>query len=104
MAIVINSNPTATSASSNLSKANDALRKSLARLSSGHRIVSPEDDAGGLAVAYKLNAQLNRNDVIRQNVQNGLSLLQVQDGALTVAGSIVDRISEPTGRYRDVMT
>ena len=102
MAIVINSNPTATSASSNLSKANDALRKSLARLSSGHRIVSPEDDAGGLAVAYKLNAQLNRNDVIRQNVQNGLSLLQVQDGALTVAGSIVDRISELRTMAEDV--
>jgi len=102
MAIVINSNPTATIASNNLSKANDALRKSLSRLSSGYRIVSPEDDAGGLAVAYKLNAQLNRNDVVRQNVQNGISLLQVQDGALAVAGSIVDRISELRTMAQDV--
>ena len=53
-------------------------------------------------MAYKLNAQLNRNDVIRQNVQNGLSLLQVQDGALTVAGSIVDRISELRTMAEDV--
>jgi flagellin len=102
MAIVINSNPTATSASNNLAKANEALRKSLARLSSGHRIVSPEDDAGGLAVAYKINAQLNRNEVVRQNVQNGISLLQVQDGALAVAGNIVDRISELRMMAEDV--
>jgi flagellin len=102
MAIVINSNPTATSASNNLAKANEALRKSLARLSSGHRIVNPEDDAGGLAVAYKINAQLNRNDVVRQNVQNGISLLQVQDGALAVAGKIVDRISELRMMAEDV--
>ena len=82
MAIVINSNPTATAASNNLSSANDALRKSLARLSSGYRIVSPEDDAGGLAVAYKLSAQLKRNHAIKNNVQNGISFLQVQDGHL----------------------
>ena len=40
-------------------------------------------------MAYKLNAQLNRNDVVRQNVQNGISLLQVQDGALTVALAVL---------------
>ena len=94
MTVVINSNPAASSASANLSDANEALRKSLSRLSSGNRIVSPQDDAGGLAVAYKLKGQLKRNDVIKQNVQNGLSLLQVQDGALASAGSIVSRISE----------
>ena len=82
MTVVINSNPAASSASANLSDANEALRKSLSRLSSGNRIVSPQDDAGGLAVAYKLKGQLKRNDVIKQNVQNGLSLLAVQDGAL----------------------
>ena len=52
MPIVVNSNTTATIASFNLSHANDSLRKSLARLSSGKRIVSPADDAGGMAVAY----------------------------------------------------
>ena len=51
MPIVVNSNASATSASFNLSRANDSLRKSLARLSSGNKIVSPADDAGGLAVA-----------------------------------------------------
>jgi len=54
MAIVVNSNTTATITSFNLSKANDALRKSIARLSSERRIVSPADDAGGMSVGYKL--------------------------------------------------
>jgi flagellin-like hook-associated protein FlgL len=102
MAIVINSNPTATTASNNLSKANEALRKSLARLSSGYRIVSPEDDAGGLAVAYKLSAQLKRNHAIRNNVQNGISLLQVQDAALTSAGTVVSRMAELRAMAQDI--
>ena len=54
MPIVVNSNSTATVASFNLSAANNALRKSLNRLSSGKPGVSPADDAGGLSVAYKL--------------------------------------------------
>ena len=58
MPIVVNSNVTATTASFNLSHANNALRKSLARLSSGNRIVNPADDAGGMAVAYKLDSTL----------------------------------------------
>ena len=94
MPIVVNSNTTATTASFNLSRANDALRKSLARLSSGNRIVSPADDAGGMAVAYKLNSKLKRTEAVRQNIQNGISYLQVQDGALSVVGKILDRISE----------
>ena len=59
MPIVVNTNSAATSASFNLSKANDALRKSLARLSSGNRITNPAEDAGGLAVAYKLDSHAN---------------------------------------------
>jgi len=56
MPIVVNTNSAATSASFNLSKANDALRRSLSRLSSGNRITNPAEDAGGLAVAYKLDS------------------------------------------------
>ena len=59
MPIVINTNAAATTASFNLSKNADALRKSLARLSSGNRITQPAEDAGGLAVAYKLDSQRN---------------------------------------------
>lgn len=102
MPIVVNSNPSATTASNNLSKANDALRKSLARLSSGKRIVSPADDAGGLAVAYKLESRLNRIEALKQNVQNGISYLQVQDGALSAIGDVLTRMSELRTMAQDV--
>jgi len=102
MPIVVNTNSTATVASFNLSHANDALRKSLGRLSSGKRIVSPADDAGGLAVAYKLNSKLKRTEAVRTNVQNGISYLQVQDGALNTVGKILDRMSELRTMAQDV--
>jgi flagellin len=94
MPITVNTNTTATTASFNLSNANTSLRKSLARLSSGKRIVSPADDAGGLAVAYKLNSKLSRTEAVRHNVQNGLSYLQVQDGAMSTVAKVVDRMAE----------
>ena len=102
MPIVVNTNTAATTASFNLSRANDALRKSLGRLSSGNRIVNPEDDAGGLAVAYKLASKLKRTEAVRTNVQNGVSYLQVQDGALSTVGKIVDRMAELRTMAQDV--
>ena len=102
MPIVVNTNTAATTASFNLSRANDALRKSLGRLSSGNRIVSPADDAGGLAVAYKLGSKLKRTEAVRTNVQNGVSYLQVQDGALSTVGKIIDRMAELRTMAQDV--
>ena len=102
MPIVVNSNASATSASYNLSRANDALRKSLGRLSSGNRINSPADDAGGLAVAYKLDSKLNRTEAVIQNSQNGLSFLQVQDGALATVGKVLDRMGELRTMAQDI--
>ena len=102
MPIVVNSNASATSASFNLSRANDSLRKSLGRLSSGNRINSPADDAGGLAVAYKLDAKLSRTEAVIQNSQNGLSFLQVQDGALATVGKVLDRMGELRTMAQDI--
>jgi flagellin len=102
MPIVVNSNASATEASFNLSRANDSLRKSLGRLSSGNRINSPADDAGGLAVAYKLDSKLNRTEAVIQNSQNALSYLQVQDGALSTVGKILDRMGELRTMAQDV--
>ena len=102
MPIVVNSNASATTASFNLSRANDALRKSLGRLSSGNRINNPADDAGGLAVAYKLNSKANRTSAILQNTQNALSCMQVQDSGLQTAGKIVDRMSELRVMAQDI--
>ena len=94
MAITINTNSTATIASLNLNKSNADLRTSLNRLSSGKQIVSPADDAGGLAVSTKLTAALNRSAGVDKNISNGISYLQTQDGALSVTSSILDRMSE----------
>jgi flagellin len=102
MPIVVNSNATATSASFNLSRANDALRQSLERLSSGKKINSAADDAGGLAVAYKLDSRINRTSALIQNSQNALSFLQVQDSALSTVGSIVDRMAELRTMAQDI--
>jgi flagellin len=102
MPIVVNSNASATEASFNLSRANDSLRKSLARLSSGNRINSPADDAGGLAVAYKLNSKLNRTEAVIQNSQNALSYLQVQDASLQTVGKVLDRMAELRTMAADV--
>ncbi len=94
MPIVVNTNAAATTASFNLSKNAEALRKSLARLSSGNRITKPAEDAGGLAVAYKLDSHTRRTEAVLNNHQNALSFLQVQDGALETVGKIVNRMSE----------
>ena len=102
MPVVVNSNASATASSFNLSRANDALRKSLERLSTGKRINSAADDAGGLSVAYKLNSKMNRTSAIIQNSQNALSYLQVQDSSLSAAGKIVDRMAELRTMAQDI--
>ena len=102
MPIVVNSNASATEASFNLSRNNEALRKSLGRLSSGKRISNPADDAGGLAVAYKLNSTINRSYATIQNAQNALSYLQVQDSALATTGKILDRMAELRVMAQDI--
>ena len=102
MPIVLNTNSAATEATFNLSKANDSLRRTIARLSSGNRITKPIDDAGGLAVAYKLQSSVKRTEAALNNHQNALSYLQVQDGVLEAIGDIVDRMSELRTMAADV--
>jgi flagellin len=94
MSVVINTNFSATVASNNLAASNQSLQKSLNRLSSGSKIVSPADDAGGLAVSMKLSAAAKRQGAADANIGNSVSLLQTQDGALKVAAKVLDRISE----------
>lgn len=98
----INTNPAAASAAFSLNKNNQLLQASLKRLSSGSRIADPTDDAGGLAVSMRLNAQINRTQGAMNNVANALSFVQVQDGALSTVGAIVDRMSELRSYTDDV--
>ena len=102
MSITINSNLATSQASLSLKRASDRLSKSLQRISSGNRIVTPSEDAGGLAVAMKLESSLRRATATMSNTQNGVSFLQMQDGALKVAGEIIDRMGELKSFYNDV--
>jgi flagellin len=102
MPIVVNTNTAANTASFNLNKNAEALRKSLARLSSGKRITQPAEDAGGMAVAYKLDSQAKRTEAVLNNHQNALSFLQVQDGALETVGKVVNRMGELRTMAADV--
>jgi len=103
MSFTINSNPAASGARLHLSRNNMNLQKSIARLSSGQRVEKPSDDAGGMAVAMKLESQILRSGAAMQNILNGISFLEVQDGVLSNAGQIVDRMSELKSLYHDVM-
>jgi flagellin len=94
MSVVINSNYAASVASNNLATSSTMLQKSLNRLSSGSKIVNPADDAGGLAVSMRLSAAARRSGAASTNVANSVSFLQTQDGALKVAGKVLERVSE----------
>ena len=94
MSLVISTNSTATQSRNYLAANQTNLQRSLGRLASGSRIVRPSDDAGGLAVGNKITATVNRNVRAQQNVSNAISFLQVQDGALSSVGKILDRMSE----------
>lgn len=101
MSVVINTNYAATIAANNLATSNTMLQRSLNRLSSGSKIVNPADDAGGLAVSMKLSAAARRQGAVQSNLGNAVSFLQTQDGAMKIAGKVLDRISELKTLYTD---
>ncbi|MCL5095946.1 MAG: flagellin [Candidatus Omnitrophica bacterium] len=100
--MVINTNIQAQAAAQNLQNSQAALSKSLARLSSGSKIVSPADDAAGLAVASRLDAQIKRLEAAQSNVGNAISFTQTQDGYLKKIAKALDRMSELSLMAQDV--
>jgi flagellin len=100
--ISINTNTASSFAAYNLTNANVSLQRSLNRLSSGSRINSSFDDAGGLAVSMRLSASLRRTEATQANVSNGMSFLQTQDGVLKNAEKILARLSELAQLSTDV--
>ena len=102
MSVVINTNSAASLASYNLSETNVNLQRSLNRLSSGSRINSSYDDAGGLAVSMKLASAIRRTDATLANVNNALAFLQTQDGVLKTADKVISRMSELAAMGQDV--
>ena len=92
--MIINTNVSAVSSQRHLGESTQRLNASLARLASGSRIVSPQDDAAGLAVASKFDAQIQRNRGVAQNLTSAVSYSQTQDGFLQKVGKALDRMSE----------
>src|SRR5687768_14878814 len=92
--MVINTNMPAMEASRLLDTSNSALAKSLQRLSSGSRIISPEDDAAGLSQAAKLHNENLRDNATRTVLANGISFLQTKDGFLKKVHTALNRMSE----------
>src|SRR4051795_4000358 len=100
--MVINTNTSAQSSARLLGESSSMLAKSLARLSSGSKIVSPEDDAAGLAVSTRFDAQINRISAASSNVGNAISFNQTQDGFLKKVSKALDRMGELAVLSQDV--
>jgi len=99
---VINTNVQAIAAARNLNASQEMLGRSLARLSSGSKIVNPSDDAAGLAVSEKLDAQNRRVKAAVNNVQNAVSYVQTADGFMSGMTKILSRMSEIAILAKDV--
>lgn len=94
MGLRINTNTAALNASRALARSTGTLNTSLERLSSGLRINRAKDDAAGLAIAEGFRSQVRGAQVAQRNVQDGVSLVQTAEGALSETTGILQRIRE----------
>jgi flagellin len=78
------------------------LSQSLARLSSGSKVTSPQDDSAGLAVSMNLVSQEGENTAASNNIADAISFNQTQDGFLSQVTSALDRMSELAVQAQDV--
>ncbi|EOS69909.1 hypothetical protein C818_02147 [Lachnospiraceae bacterium MD308] len=102
----IQHNITALSAYRNLTNNNSAVSKNLEKLSSGYRINRAGDDAAGLAISEKMRAQITGLKTAQKNANDGISLVQTAEGALTEVHSMLNRMVElanqsANGTYQD---
>jgi flagellin len=100
--MTINTNPGASAAALHLRNSSEMLNQSLNRLSSGSRIVKPSDDAAGLAVSEKLDAESRRLGAALTNVQNAISFVQTADGFMSGITKVLSRLSELSIMAKDV--
>ena len=92
----------------NLTGNNNAVSKNLEKLSSGYRINRAGDDAAGLAISEKMRAQITGLNTAQKNAQDGVSLVQTAEGALTEVHSMLNRMVEladqsANGTYDDAV-
>ena len=94
MAMTINTNVVSINAQRNLSLSGSQLGTAMQRLSSGLRVNSAKDDAAGLAIAERMNAQSRGLAVAARNANDGISLAQTAEGALGKVGDMLQRMRE----------
>ena len=90
----IQHNIAALNANRQLSSNNNAISKSLEKLSSGYRINRAGDDAAGLSISEKMRSQITGLDTAQKNAEDGVSLIQTAEGALTEVHSMLNRMVE----------
>jgi len=91
---VINTNLASLNAQRNTAMSQSSLSVSMQRLSSGLRVNSAKDDAAGLAIAERMNAQVRGSQVAIRNANDGISLAQTAEGALSKVGDSLQRMRE----------
>ena len=91
---VINTNLASLNAQRNTAMSQSSLSVSMQRLSSGLRVNSAKDDAAGLAIAERMNAQVRGSQVAIRNSNDGISLAQTAEGALSKVGDALQRMRE----------
>ena len=94
MGQTINTNVISLNAQRNLSASQSSLATSMQRLSSGLRINSAKDDAAGLSIAERMNAQVKGMNVAIRNANDGISMAQTAEGALAQVGDSLQRMRE----------
>jgi flagellin len=94
MPMMINTNVVSMNAQRNLTTSQGALATSMQRLSSGLRVNSAKDDAAGLAIADRMNAQVKGINVAIRNANDGISLAQTAEGALATVSDALQRMRE----------
>jgi flagellin len=94
MGFAINTNMASLNAQRNASVSQSSLSTSLQRLSSGLRVNSAKDDAAGLAIAERMNAQVRGMAVAIRNANDGISLAQTAEGGLTAMSDMIQRMRE----------
>ena len=101
MAQVINTNIMSLNAQRNLNTSGTNLATSIQRLSSGLRINSAKDDAAGLAISERFSTQIRGMNQAARNANDGISLAQTAEGALTEIGNNLQRIRELSVQSRN---
>ncbi len=92
--MIINYNVSSMIANNALARNDSVLSKSMERLSSGYKINHAKDNAAGLAMSRRMNAQLRGLDVAGDNANDGISIVEIADGAMSEIHDMLQRMNE----------